>query len=556
MHFYIYVMMFLSLIKPIGTDGIVVYDYGTAKVQESKNLNQVLISQDIVGNIKDEQPIDFSDEAPKVEGITTFRTNRYRNNAVYGQSNIKEKAIQKIWSFNTSGGTGTPNPKYGPWGGGSGWTGQPCIIKWESQVLKAMNVKEEFKQKKDFVEVVQGSLDGKVYFLDLETGKQTREPIATKNPIKGGISLDPRGWPILYVGQGIPETNTFGYHIYSLIDGKELYYINGDDKWNYRDWWFAFDSSPLVDPQTDTVLQAGENGNIYKIKLNTHWNPEAGTLSMKPEMKKMRYKIKGNEFPGIENSLVGYKNYVYFADNGGSIQCMDANTMKIKWVWYGKTADDTNATMTLKEEYEEYQVAFKMPHSLSDKPIKVTVKRVTPYLYMGAEIDKQQGKTDLCYFRKIDALTGKVVWENGYKALYTVSGGPGWNGGHVNGGIYSANVLGEKNLDGMVFVAVARINQLYAGELIALDTKTGKELWKWNMHNYAWSSPTIVYDQKGDGYIMQGDSAGRMWVVDGKTGKPLTNIKLGNNLEASPAIYGDYMVVGSRGTEIHGVKIK
>lgn len=552
----LYLMMFLTLLGPVKNDNIVVYDYSTIKVQDSKSVAKHLISQDIVGSIKEELPIDFSDNYGDAKGITTFRTNNNRNNAVYGDFKIKNLSFEKAWSFNTSGGTGTPNPKYGPWGGGSGWTGQPCIIQWDKEVLKWMNVKQEFKDKENFVEVVQGSLDGKVYFLDLKTGKQTREPIATKNPIKGGISLDPRGLPILYVGQGIPETSTFGYHIYSLIDGKELYYIDGNDKWNYREWWYAFDSSPLVDADTDTVLQAGENGNVYKIKLNTNWNAETGKITMKPEMKKMRYKIKGNKLPGIENSLVGYKNYVYWADNGGSVVCMDANNMKIKWVWYGATADDTNATMTLKEEYEEIGIDAAIPNFSGKSLLNVTIKKVTPYIYVGNEIDIQQGKTDLCYFKKINALTGETVWNNGYKALYTVSGGPGWNGGHVNGGIYSTNVHGEQNLKGMVFTTVSRINQMYAGELIALDSKTGKEIWKWKMPNYGWSSPVILYDEKGDGYIVQGDSAGRIWLVEGKTGKTITNLKLGNNLEASPAIYGDYLVVGSRGTEIHGVKIK
>ena len=39
-------------------------------------------------------------------------------------------------------------------------------------------------------------------------------------------------------------------------------------------------------------------------------------------------------------------------------------------------------------------------------------------------------------------------------------------------------------------------------------------------------------------------------------GEKLTSIDLGSNVEASPAIFGDMMVVGTRNGRIHGITIK
>ena len=84
-----------------------------------------------------------------------------------------------------------------------------------------MNIDDKFKSKENFTEVIYASLDGKVYFLDLETGEK-RSVINVGNPIKGSLSIDSRGIPMLYVGEGINESGVTGFNIYSLIDGSSL----------------------------------------------------------------------------------------------------------------------------------------------------------------------------------------------------------------------------------------------------------------------------------------------------------------------------------------------
>ena len=71
-----------------------------------------------------------------------------------------------------------------------------------------------------------------------------------------------------------------------------------------------------------------------------------------------------------------------------------------------------------------------------------------------------------------------------------------------------------------------------------------------------WSSPVAVYDAKGDGYIIQCDSDGNMFLIDGRTGVLKSTVNLGKNIEASPAVFGNTIVVGTRGKKIYGIVLE
>ncbi|MEI3413380.1 MAG: hypothetical protein V8Q57_09485 [Blautia sp.] len=62
------------------------------------------------------------------------------------------------------------------------------------------------KEDDDLVEVIYACMDGYVYFLDLKTGKPTRDTLNLGFTFKGAGALDPRGYPILYVGQAMTAT--------------------------------------------------------------------------------------------------------------------------------------------------------------------------------------------------------------------------------------------------------------------------------------------------------------------------------------------------------------
>ena len=203
----------------------------------------------------------LSGEYTDVEGVTTFRGNNYRDSAAHGNIPDDPEELEIVWSVAVS--------QIDDWGG-VGWTGQCAIVRWPEEVVRIMNVREE-KQGGPLTEVIYATLDGRIYFLDLYDGQATRPAINIGAPIKGSVTVDPRGYPLLYVGQGIPEVDgrsvDIGTRIFSLIDQELLFFLDGDDPFAQRSW-YAFDAAPLVDGATDTMLQVGENA-LIDIRIAT-----------------------------------------------------------------------------------------------------------------------------------------------------------------------------------------------------------------------------------------------------------------------------------------------
>lgn len=474
------------------------------------------------------------DEAYTVlKGVTTFRGNNYRNTSAWGTANVTEKTLESLW--NTASGTLTR------WSG-SGYTGQPLIVQWDDPMREIMNLYPEKKAKQNLAEVIYPTMDGKIYFIDLEDGTPTRDPINMGFTVKGTASIDPRGYPLLYVGQSIGNSGEYSWndssiHIYSLIDGNELYTYGFTDKdpFSLRDNWQAWDSSPLIASDADILVWPGENGILYTFALHSNFDDLAGTVFISPdEPVKYRYSIpasgeaetqSGEECYGIETSAAAYQNYVFFTDNCGFLQCVDLNTMAP--VWVQDVTDDSDATMVMEEDGENV------------------------YLYTGCEIDKavQAGsQKGTATARKIDALTGEIVWQVPFEC-FAVEG--------TDSGILASPLLGQGSLDGLVFFTVASTGGSEdAGLLAAYNKETGEVVWQTVMDRYAWSSPAAVYADDGTGYLLQCDSGGDMHLVDGKTGAILNSVSLGSTIEATPAVFDDIAVVGTRGEKIYGVKIK
>lgn len=471
---------------------------------------------------KDKEPIPEKELLPftlsytEVPGVLTFRGNNFRTAPAYGTVDIKDNKIEKLWQVKAE--------AKGLWGGGSGWTGQPALVQWSPEVRKIMNIKEKFKEDENFVEVIIASLNGKVYFIDLATGEQTREPIDTGSPIKGSVSVDSRGYPLLYVGQGIKEKPDFGFRLYSLIDQKMLFIQDGEDKDAPR-LWPNFDSSALFSRSEDALYVGGENGLFYKLKLNTVFNPKEKLLTINPEIQKLKYEREDHSTDpewstyGIENSPVAWENMLFFVDNGGFVKAIDKDLNEI---WTVDNFDDTDASITLDIENEN------------------------PVLYTASEVDKQ-GSEGVSRILKIEAKTGKILWEKGYKA-YSV--------GTSNGGALATNIVGKNSMSDMVIFTLCRAEIKDKGLMVALDKATGEELWRWEMPTYAWSSPVDVYDSQGKAYILQALRNGTMHIIDGANGEILGKAAIDSYIEASPAVFNDHVVIASRNGYIYGLKIK
>lgn len=473
--------------------------------------------EDYKDNEEDKIIMGSSEEYSDIEGVTCFRGNNYRNSASYGKANIKEEKLEVIWKI--------PIGSTDRWTG-VGWNGQPAIVKWPKELLDKINLFEEKKKKENLKEVIYAALDRNIYFIDLEDGSFTRNKIKIPGPIKGSLTVDPRGIPLLYVGQGISKVGgksvAIGYRIFSLIDQKMLYFINGRDPFAYRSWG-AFDSTAIVDKVTDTMLICGENGIFYKVKLNTEYINDTKEVKINPRVTKYRYKIKSNHYQGIENSIAVYKNLGYFADNGGWIQCIDVNSLKPIWLYNGK--DDIDSTIAIESKDEEVSI------------------------YSGCEVDKQ-GKKGNSYIRKLDGLSGKVIWEKAYSCFSKLAPRPN------NGGALASPIIGKESIENMVIYNLARYGGFNRGILVALDKETGNELWRLELNNYSWSSPVDVYTKNGDAYIILCDSIGNVYLIKGSTGEVIDKINIGSNVEGSPAIYDNILVIGTRGQKIYGIKIK
>ena len=471
------------------------------------------------------QPVEVSEKEPytQQEGIVTFRGDHLRSGAALGNATLKQKKLRIRWSAET----GKLAKGYGKgfWTG-SGWTGQPLILHWTQEQKQSMNLYEEKKQKETLWEVIYSTMDGNVYFLDLEDGTPTRDVLKVGLPFKGAGALHP-SLPILHLGPGDSGAGEGEYaraYLYSLEDCSKLLEYGGQDPFAIREFC-GFDSSPLF--FGDYIFEPSENGILYTFKLNPYTDEE-GKLRIAPdEFVKLRYKTARSSeesyWLGMEDSPVMWKNYLYIADNGGTMLCVDVNTMRI--VWTQDVVDDTNGSPVFSMEDGH------------------------PYLYIGTSLHWSPSKRlrlGDCPIFKLDAITGEYVWIRSY-FCNTIAG--------ISGGVQATPVLGKHEIEDLMIFPVARTPSVRNGIVVALDKKTGKEVWRYKMKAYAWSSPVAVYDEEGKAYLLQGDSAGTLHLLDARTGKLLDQLPLGANIEASPAVVGNILVVGTRGMKIFGIEL-
>jgi len=449
-----------------------------------------------------------------LKGVTTFRGGPLRNKPSYGRISKRPDSLKVVWSYATGADA--------KWGGGAGWTGQPNIVQWPDSLRAVMNIHPSFKTDSSFTEIIHPSLDGKIYFLDLKTGKPTRKAIDIKNPIKGSPSIDPRGYPLLYCGQGIPNTSEFGFRIFSLINQERLFYLNGRDSYAHRSWG-AFDGSPLINAKKDELLLGGENGVFYSINLHTNWKPDSARISIAPLITRYRYKNSTNQLQGMENSVLAYGDHAFFADNNGYIQSVNLTTMKPEWIL--SNHDDTDATMVME------------------------VQDSIPYLFTGSEVDIQ-GAKGFSFIKKINAIDGSTVWEKKIPA-FTV------RGPHpVNGGMLSTPVVGKEKGKELLICSISRYETINKGLLVAFDKTTGTIVWQNTLDNYAWSSPLDIYDTEGNMYIFQADSRGYVMLFDGLDGRLIYKKKIADLFEASPVAFDNKIIIASRPRQIFCLEIR
>jgi hypothetical protein len=482
-------------------------------------------SNQVIKDYHPTQPVAFGDSSTytKVPGVLTFRGNNYRDAPVYGTTDVSQKKMQVVWTQDT----GDVYAEGSHWAG-AGWTGQPLLVNWPTETKRAMGLSQAQIDDPNFVEVVYPVVDGNVYRLDLASGRQTKPPIDVGFAFKGTGSIDPRGYPLLYSGMGLNQngakSGTWRYRIFDLIQNKEVSGWDGSDAGAPRDWG-AFDSSSLVNAATDTLIEPAENGLVYKVKLNATFDPAAKTVSVSPEFTKLYYTTPDSSRHGIEGSAAAYRNLMFAGDNDGNIVCWDATTLQV--VWVRPTGDDTDATIVLEDE----------PGG--------------PFIYTGNEMDKRgEGANGASHgpvtIQKLNALTGAVVWTYQIDAAYNVA---------VNGGLMATPVLGTGEVSDLAFFNIAKTGSDKQGTLLALDKKTGAVVWKRTLAHFGWSSPLLLTGTDGHTYGVVGDSSGVLHLFDPNTGRDYSTLQLSQNIEASPAVYGNMLVVGTYAKKLYGIRI-
>lgn len=490
-------------------------------------------------------PLDYGQAA----GIFTFRGDNFRSSASFGFVNVTEGTLTQTWEFSGMG-TLLSSVMTFEWSGVA-WTGQPLVIKWSPAVRPTMNLYPDKAAKEDLVEVIVASLDGYVYFFDLDDGSQTRDKMYVGASIKGTPALDPRGYPILYLGQGDDNADDgkFGFYIYSLIDGSRLFYYEGLSDSPYRVNWRAFDSSPLIDSKTDTLIWPGENGIIYTFALNTNYAPGMQTVSVNPVATGYKYIFADTQgaYLGVESSIAVYGNYGYFCDNNSELICLDLNTMKMVWVF--KLGDDSDITPVIDEEMDA-----------NGNPI--------PVVYVSTEVDNQGGTGEYsgaAYVYKLNGLTGDVMWQNSVPC-YTYNGET--SDTDQTGGCLGNPIIGKNNISDLVIVPFSMTNGLMSGNrLVAFNKVNGNTVWTYNMNIYSYSSPVDCYDSNGNAYIVIGDSLGQIHLVNGLTGERITYLQTvmysgtenatntGIIFDASPVVYGNKMIIGCKAGSVFCITI-
>ena len=461
-------------------------------------------------------------------GLLTFRGGPLRQNAANGTVEVSAQQLKVLRGIRTT--ILDQNNT------GFGYGSQPLIVKWYKNIREMMNLNEESRVKTAMKEVIYPSNDGRIYFVDLDTQLYSRNPIEVGYPMCVTASVNPYGYPLLYVGQSDSTiggyTGIIGMRMYNLIDQSMIDFEPGLNPVEYSETGEVL-TSALVEAGSDTLIYASSNGMLRTLSMNTQFDLETGALTVAPESVSYAYKTTlKNAKQGIISSVSAYGDYVYFGDMAGSIQCVDLNTMKP--VWAVDMEDSVVASVALETEGDD-----------------------EVYLYAGSVVNKR-AKSSPVRLVKINALTGEIVWEcqSTIKCKFASK--------QVNAGLYpgaaASPLVGQGDISDLVVFNVNNVldetgKNAYA-VVYALDKTTGEEVWSQPLDVASVSSPIALYQPDGKSYIVLGDDNGTLRLMDGFTGSTISTVNLGSAIQASPAAYGNTIVVGTTGGMLYFVDLE
>ena len=469
-------------------------------------------------------------------GVLTFRSDAFRQNSAVGTVKGMD-SLTNAWKAEAGSVKGSGQTYYG-----IGWVGQPAIVKWSKEVREQSDIYDSKKEKSGLKEVIAAGQDGRIYFLDLSDGAPTRNSIKLGYPMRAAPSVHPGGAPYMTVGQFARKMNghtgTIGLRQYNLYNMKELSLIDGLDGKNNRPYnkVGSFETSALIDRTTGCMVTAGTNGMLYLINLNSEFDYGAGTYTQSATTVAMRTKAKGEKdaATAVEASVAMYDHYVYYVDMGGFLRCVDTNNLAVCWaVSLGDSVESTPALDWRGEDGLD--------------------------LYAATELSaRKSGDAEVIC---LDALTGETRWTAAFGVKKDTKN-------KTASGFKASPVVGQNGLSEYVYYTVNNLSdegreKLGLGKetaaLIALRKEDGQVAWAVGLSGRGYSSPVAVYDEEGNGAVIQCAGDGSILMLDGLTGKERASLQIDGAIEASPAVYDGMMVIGTtekNKNNIYGIRIE
>jgi len=183
-------------------------------------------------------------------------------------------------------------------------------------------------------------------------------------------------------------------------------------------------------------------------------------------------------------------------------------------------------------------------------------------LYTANMLNNRKKGNSSIQIRRYDAMSGKEKWtaEIGvYKGKKD----------KTDVGAKASPVIGQNSLSDLVYFTVTGLSAdgrtalglegEPAAALIALDKETGKTVWAFGLESRSESSPIALYDQEGNGWILQCEQNGTIHLLEGLNGKEISSLNLEAEIEASPAAYNNVVVIGTTGkgtSFVYGIEVK
>ncbi|GIU92702.1 MAG: hypothetical protein KatS3mg011_1608 [Acidimicrobiia bacterium] len=416
-----------------------------------------------------------------VDGLTMFRGNPTRT--WYGTGPLPNTRASELWRY-----PDLPMCSHSSVGGesrlwcGTGWTGQPVV--WE--------------RPDGVVEVIVGAYDGAVHFVDAASGLPTREPFQTGDLVKGSVTLDPDGYPLLYFGS---RDNRLRVVALDREPVEELWSLHASAVpgiWN-DDW----DSNPVV--VDDLLYEGGENGWFFAIRLHRGYSAD-GSVTVSPTIVA--------QMPGwtddlisrvgrnvsIESSVAVYGTTAYFANSGGRVVGVDVSGGEPEVVFDYWVGDDVDATVVIDEEGS---------------------------LYVAAEYERDTARA-----REVGQLLRLDPRREDDPRVWGVAVPPE---GGVDGGIWATPAYHR----GHLYVSTN------TGRLLVVEATTGEVVWEDEVGWHAWSSPVVVED-----HLVVGTCSPpglRVYRLDEPTRPELLwTVEADGCIESTPAVWKGIIYVGSR----------